>query len=332
MTTEPWSAESNLIEPGEDAMTTTTDARSDQRAQPHWLLKPPAVGIFAFLTILAWKPLAHTLMVFAQTFLGKPQQYIAGFLIGSAGFAMLWKGLKTDEFKATWLGFFAGALIWFGWFEFSFHLIADLLNVGPLMVNGRHVYSGYILVLQASGIFMFTILLFLASNKDSGCRMFLWFHRRLGTTPGPSTPGYQRQFARIAALELIFTNWFCYIYILVIVDPRIGGLRSGLAYAATALFAGIAVYLIGWKLREQRRPGHSVRYAIGAVAVTWVCFEMAQLWKWYREPWIHPFEYPITNILITLAFVGMVVSMFVLARDKQTPAVGKVSSDKVLSS
>jgi hypothetical protein len=225
--------------------------------------------------------------------------------MGILGFVLVWRSLTRDELAATWLGFLGGALIWIGWFEFSFEYFGKLSGASPVMSpQGYPVLGPNFVLMQASGGIMLALFLFMATNKDSGCRFILWMQRNLGLAAGSSTPGYRRQFARIAALELIFTNWFCYILILILLDPRLFGLHHPVTYAAAAALAALSIYLIGFKLREQRTVGGALRYAIGSVALFWLLCELASLWGWYREVWVKPFDYPLTNIGIFATFVA----------------------------
>ena len=50
-------------------------------------------------------------------------------------------------------------------------------------------------------------------------------------------------------------------------------------------------------------PGEAIRYAIPATGIIWLCFEMASAWQWYREVWLYPVEFPVSNILLALVFV-----------------------------
>jgi hypothetical protein len=282
------------------------------------MLKLPWVGFLAFALIWLWKPIAHTIAVLMYGIKEPAALAAINLGIGALGFGLVWRGLKASELTATWLGFLGGALIWIGWFEYSFAHFASLIGVDPILYpDGRMGLPASFAFMQATGLIVVALVLFFASNKDTGCRFFLWMHRNLGLRPGSSTPGYQRQFARIAAMELVMTNWFCYIVILTLYDPRVAGQYHPITYAGAAVIAALSFYIIAFKLREQRSIAPALRYGIGSVAVFWLLCEMAAGWGWYEEVWIRPFEYPITCTMIVLAFIAGIVFTLRSARSSE---------------
>ncbi len=275
-----------------------------REARPWWL-KAPWVGVLAFVLIWLWKPIAHTTSVLMHQ-IHNPTIFTAlNVGLGAIGFWLVWRGLKVAELPATWLGFLGGALIWIGWFEFSFEFFARQIGVDPVRFpDGRLGLPPSFVLLQATGLLMFAVFLFFASNKDTGCRFFQWLHRNLGMRPGDQTAGYQRQFSRIAAMELVMTNWFCYILILFLLDPRIAGPQHALTYLGGAVLAALSGYLIFFKLREQRTIAPALRYGIGSVAVFWLLCELTSIWGWYQEIWVKPFQYPVSCSLFFVAFAA----------------------------
>lgn len=272
------------------------------------VLRAPWVGLLAFALIWLWKPIAHTIAVLMYEIHDPLVLAAVNLGMGGVGFVLVWRGLSKTELPATWFGFLGGALIWIGWFEFSFATFARTIGVDPIRdAEGRIGLPANFALMQATGFIVLALFLFFAANKDTGCRFFQWLHRNLGLKPGSGTPGYRRQHARIAALELVMTNWFCYIVILLIYDPRIAGPSHPLAYTAAAVIAALSIYLIGFKLREQRTVAPALRYSIGAVAVFWLLCEMTARWGWYREVWLQPFNYPVSCLTIVSAFVFGIV-------------------------
>jgi hypothetical protein len=281
------------------------------------LLRAPWVGLLGFALIWLWKPIAHTLSVLMRAIDDPALLTALNLGLGTVGFLLIWRGLKLTELPATWMGFLGGALIWIGWFEFSFEYFAHAIGVDPILyLDGRMGLPASFALMQATSFLMLALFLFFAANKDTGCRFFQWLHRNLGMRPGVGTPGYQRQFARIAALELIMTNWFCYIVILCLYDPRIAGREHPLAYAGGALIAALSFYLIFFKLREQRSIAPALRYGIGVVAVFWLLCELTAAWGWYAEVWVRPKEYPIIDSLFLIFFVAGIV--YTLRHGKQS--------------
>ena len=192
------------------------------------LMRPPLLGLMAWTTVLLWTPLAHTLMVLQYGQMAVVPAYLVSFLVGLAGWIMVWKGFKADDLPATIMGFMGGGLIWLGWMEGSFEFMGHWLNPPKLMFMGVELFTANLLLLQATGVILVALLIWLGSNKDTHCRMFMWFHRNLKLTPARRTPGYKRQFSRIVALEVIMINWFFYVLILWLFDPRVlGPFHSG---------------------------------------------------------------------------------------------------------
>ena len=197
-----------------------------------------------------------------------------------------------------------GGFIWLGWFESAFHFFAHLLDIKPVKWNGSEILSAELQVIEASAVFYLVILILLGFNKDTRCRMCLWFHHNAKLKPGVPTPGYQRQYSRITALETVFISWFFYIFIIFLFDPRIFGPQH---FVTGSAFCGALVwglYLMAFKMPKFTNAGEAIRYAIPSTGIIWLCFEMASAWGWYQEIWLKPIEFPISNIIFALVFIG----------------------------
>ena len=274
------------------------------------LMRPPLLGLFAFLTVLLWTPLAHTLVVLQFGQLGPAAMYSTSFIVGLIGWVLVWKGFNRDELPATVMGFMGGALIWSGWMEGGLEFFGHWLNPEPLMYMGVELFTANLLLLQATGIFLVALLIWLGSNKDTHCRMFMWFHRNFRLTPARRTPGYKRQFSRIVALEVIMINWFFYVLILLLFDPRILGPTHRATIAAVAVISLWAIWLLIFRMLPFSRPAAALRYAVPVANIFWFGIEVGSAWQLYVEPWIYPFRFPITNAIIALAFAGGMVWFF----------------------
>ncbi len=291
-------------------------ATGDGWLRPGWLSRRPAVGLLAFTAVLLWKPSAHALTVILHHTVTGPAQYVVAALIGLAGFALVWRGFGRDELTATSLGFMGGALIWMGWFEYSFDGFAHLLAVPPLLHEGNPLLSPNLLLIEASAVAYLAVLVFAGANKDTRCRMFLWFHRNFRLRPGDPTPGYRRQFSRITAMEMVFVNWFFYILNILLLDPRVIGPRQPATYAAWFVLLAWGAYLLLARLWQYTAIAGAIRYAIPTVGVFWITVEMGAQFGWYREIWVRPFDFPITN----LAFVAAFFLLGALANTARVPA------------
>ena len=271
------------------------------------LMRRPWLGLMAWTTVLLWTPLAHTLMVLEFRLPGTVSKYLLSFLIGLVGWILVWKGFRREELPATVLGFMGGGLIWLGWMEGSLEYLGHRLNPEPLMYMGVELFTANLLLLQATGVFLIALLIWLASNKDTHCRMFMWFHRNLKLTPARRTTGYKRQYSRIVALEVFMLNWFFYVLILTLFDPRILGPEHPATIGTVIAVFIWAMWLLLFRMPTMPQPAAALRYAVPCANIFWFCVEAGSAWQLYREPWIRPFEFPTINALIGLAFVAGLV-------------------------
>ena len=268
--------------------------------------KKPAIGLLAFVMVMLWSPVAHSVTVIFHTYAEGMTSHVLGFLFGVVGFAMIWRGFKHNETEATILGWMGSNFIWIGWFEESFETMSHVMRIPPLQHMGRDFFSGNLLLMQSMLIPLLAILILLGANKDTRCRMFLWFHRNFKLKPEKPTAGYVRQYSRITAIESIMISWVFYIIIICFFDPRIFGPTHWMTYGLFGASLVWGIYLL-WKLSQIGTMGLAIRYAIPTVAPLWLTVEMASLWDWMTEIWVKPFEYPISMSLMFLAFVGFMM-------------------------
>lgn len=256
-------------------------------------IRPPLVGLLAFGVIIAWRPMAHAITVLMHEQLPGPVRIGASFVVGLFGFWLMWKGFKRDETTASLMGVMAGSLIWTGWAEEAFNGFGAIMQIEPLMWNGHPLFNAGLQMIEASVVPMMIVLILLGANKDTQCRMFLWFHRNLRITPDKRTAGYQRQISRVTTIEYIFVVWFFYVFNIIIFDPRVLGPDS----MVTMMLLG-AIFVWGcwlvWQLTRLRNPGAALRYAIPTVGCWWVLIESAAAMGLITEVWVRPREYPLT--------------------------------------
>jgi len=271
--------------------------------------RPPWIGWLAWLVIMSWRPVAHSLAVLLHEGFSGALFYGLSFAVGAAGVGIMWKGFRQEETTATLMGFAAGSMIWTGWCETAFNLFAETLQVPALRHQGYTLLTPGLLMIEASAVLLVVMMIFMGANKDTQCRMFLWFHRNLRIWPAQRTSGYQRQFARVTAMEYLFVVWFFYVVNIAIFDPRFLGPSSPVTALILAADAAWAVYLI-WKLGSVRGAGAAFRYAIPAVGAAWILVETAAAMQIFREVWVHPAEYPWLmsgNGLLFLALIWLFV-------------------------
>ncbi len=123
------------------------------------------------------------------------------------------------------------------------------------------------------------------------------------------TPGYKRQYARIAAMEIIFVTWFIYICAIVINDPRLIGYDSVTAMVITVGFIVWGIYLVS-KLTKIRGFGAALRYAIPTANILWLPTEAFARWGLYPEIWVKPLDYSVIMALFFVVFVTAGVIMY----------------------
>ena len=285
--------------------------------------KKPNIGLLAFVLVLLWSPVAHSVSVIFHTYAEGMTSHVLGFLMGLVGFALIWRGFRHNETEATLFGWMGGNIIWIGWFEETFETMSHVMRIPPLQHMGNDFFTGNLLLMQSMLFPLLAFLILLGANKDTRCRMFLWFHRNFRLRPEKPTVAYRRQYSRITALENIMISWVFYIIIICFFDPRIFGPTH---WATYALFGGSLVwggYLLR-KLSNIGTMGLAIRYAIPTVAPLWLTIEMASLWDWLTEIWVKPFDYPISMSLMLAAFIGFFVVILGTQKDgfllRQSPA------------
>ncbi len=230
-------------------------------------------------------------------------------VLGAAGLVLLWIGLKRDENQATILGYLAGSLIWVGIFEWTWEYFGHWLELKPVMDDGMAILMPGLLMIQSTSLLVIVLLFFLGANKDTRCRMFMWFHRNFKMRPGRMTAGYKRQHARTAAIETVFLIWFIYICAIFINDPRLIRYDSVAAMVITVGFVVWGVYLVN-KLRKIRGLGAAFRYAIPTAHILWLPIEAFSRWGLYPEVWVKPVQFAELMTLVFILFVMGATVMF----------------------
>ncbi|MEZ5565091.1 MAG: hypothetical protein R3F24_06035 [Gammaproteobacteria bacterium] len=291
-----------------------------------WLAKmeqAPRAGIFCLVVVFMGLALGHSLLVLQRYFTGPPSSLdtVISMVLGSVGVALVWHGLKKEENQATWLGYIGGILIWTGWFEWTWEYFSYWLALQPVMDGDIPVLSPGLLMIQSTALIVILLLIMFGANKDTRCRMFMWFHRNLRLRPGKMTAGYKRQHARNTALETIFLTWFIYLCAIMINDPRLIGYDSTAAMVITVGFVAWGLYLVP-KLAAIRGLGPALRYAIPTGNILWLPTEAFSRWGLYPEVWIKPIEY---SWLMGTALIAFVVAAVVILQSRGVVATQNAS-------
>lgn len=282
------------------------------------LYRPPWVGLLAFIIVFVVQALGHTVMiVMEEVWPGPGYVYESAFAMGLFGAALLFVGMRnTNEVAATWYGFWAGTFLWTGWIEFSFVWSGNYLNVPDLMdpnVPGAIATKAEYLVMMSSlGILGATLAYFLL-NKETKCNFFVFFQRHLGLRTGKPSPGYERNFAAITALETIYVIWFFYLFLLFLYDENIFGDRHPVAYVVFFLNTIWAVYLFQ-RLMRFWKVTTAIRYGIPTAIIAWNTVELAGRWHLFTEFWERPQEFALEMSLFT---AGVMIAAWLAVR---TPA------------
>lgn len=273
--------------------------------------KQPAAGLVCLCLVLCGLALGHSLVVLQRTLAGDSTALdtALSMLIGSAGLVLVWTGLKKPETQATILGYIGGSLIWSGFFEWTWHYFGVWLKLQSVMDGDIPILTPGLLMIQASSLIVITLLVLLGANKDTRCRMFMWFHRNFRLRPGRLTPGYKRQHARNTALETIFLIWFIYLCAIFINDPRVIGYDSVAAMVLTVSFVVWGLYL-AWKLLKINGLGATYRYAIPTGNILWLPIEAFSRWGLYPEVWVKPLDYSLLMASVLLVFAVFATAFF----------------------
>jgi hypothetical protein len=263
----------------------------------------PFTGVVALLLVFSGIALANTTLALQHAWISGPSwgDTAASMLMGSLGIALVWRGLRAGDARGSFLGYAGGSLIWMGYFEWTWLNFAQWLGVDMLVIDGVPVLPPTMLLVQASSLIFFPLVLLTAANKDTRCRMMLWIRRRLGLKTGSPTPGHRHQAARVTATETLFIIWFVYLLTIAVYDPRLlgrGDLVSALAIGALTLWG---IYLLG-RLLKISSPGAAIRYAIPTGYLLTMPVDALAQRGWFPAVWIKPLEYPLAAIVALSIF------------------------------
>ena len=304
-----------------DALT-TPDPQGQSRLMS-LLCRPPWVGLLAFVIVFVVQALGHTVMIVMEdVWPGPGYVYQSAFAMGTFGAVLLFLGMRSSrEVAATWYGFWAGTFLWTGWIEFSFVWSANYLGVPDLMdkqvAGAIATKAEYLVMMSSIGVMGATLVYFLL-NKETKCNFFLWFQRNLGLKTGRPSPGHERNFAAITALETVYVIWFFYLLLLFIYDESILGDRHPVTYGIFFLNVIWAVYLFQ-RLMKFWKVTTAIRYGIPTAIIAWNAVELAGRWHLFTEFWEHPQDFALEMALLTS---GVIIAALLAAR---TPAHRKAA-------
>ena len=267
-----------------------------------WMYRKPIPGLVAFAIAFLSQWLGHNARSFIRGAFAE-SHHVVCLAVGTAGMALVWRGLRKPEVPATWMGFLGALLIWVGWFELTFDYYSELFQFPDFEAGPGLVSTGGANLLMATLPIMFALfVLYGFENRQTKCAMLRWIHRNTGMNPGMPTPDNGRSFARITALETLFVVWFCYLFWLYV------GYMTNNTVLMVAYVGWLAwfVYIFA-KLLKIPRVGHAVRYGIPVGVIGWGLGEMPSHMGLYDEIWLKPFDYPLTGLVMLAIFTAGIV-------------------------
>ncbi len=270
-------------------------------------------GLKAFFLIFLMMPLGHALMVVMNRSLGEQVGWGAFglFLIGVALLATT-RWTRSTAWQ-SFLGAFAGVLLWTGAVEYGLLYAATVLGI--VEVNGT---AGEYRLMMHTWSFLLLLLLYLVVHESVRCNLFIWLRRKLRLTRKAPVTGTVTNYGPRTAFEMASILWFFYVFLLLLYDEQLVGVHHPLTYATLILSLAGGMYLF-YRLIRIKDMGYAIRYAIPTVIVIWNVVEITAKWSLFEEPWItlHP---SIMAAICSAFVIGLVVVIRDLVREKR-PAV-----------
>ena len=312
----------NTPDPTQAAMSTPSTPRSDARPGPGAAsaaplaaaFRAPWLGPLAFVTVLLWKPVAHTLAVLLHRQVPGNAGYAAGFAIGLTGAILVWRGLRRDEHTATCLGLAGGLLIWIGWMEYAFVFFAESMRIPWVTLpDGTPALPPQFVLMQGTTVPVLLVLyLMLVANRDTGCR------RRAVAAPPPAPeprrpdprhkpPPERRAHHRPLGdlRQLVHVPRARHAQRPAPLRPRAPDPVRRLR--AVRRLAG---YCIVARMPRIESLPLALRYGVGVVGPAWAAIEIGSYKDFWTEVWIKPAQYPATVTAITLAFAALAALVY----------------------
>ena len=264
------------------------------------------VGGMALWLVLAGVALANTTLALQHAWVGVPswQDTCVSLALAALGVALIWRGLKAADPAASVLGYAGGALLWMGFFEWTWLNFSLWLGVDPLVIDGQAVLPPSLLLIQASAFIFLPLVILTLANQNTRCRMMLWIRRRLRLrAPARAGTSQGQHAARVSASETVFVIWFVYLLNIALYDPRLLG-RSPEVYTGSLVVIGLwACFLIS-RLLQIHQPGLAIRYAIPTAYLLSIPVDGMTQTGWFPAFWIQPLEYPISVCIVVCVFAG----------------------------
>ena len=272
-------------------------------------MKKPLTGIVAFIIVLLTMPLGHAAMIFMEKGFGHEHVYSAALVLGLIGLGLLIAGiLSQKDTLASFGGLFGGLFVWTGWIEFAFVYYANRFGVEPLVQNGEIVTKAEYLIMPSSVGFWAVFMLYYLVGTHSGCRLFLWFQKKLKIDKKIPLPKSPRNPALVTFMEIIMLLWTFYMILLFAYDPNFAGDKHPVTYfvAFASLLWSVILF---FRLIKINSLGYAIRYAIPTVIIFWNFVEILGRWGVFKEIWIEPEKYRLEIILMFIVLLILAASI-----------------------
>lgn len=292
-------------------------------------LKPPFTGILSFILVLLTMPLGHAAMILMEKFCGEQYVILAAFLLGFAGLILLiWGILSAKENRATFLGLFAGLLIWTGWIEFAFVYYAHRFGVEPLMVNGEVVTKPEYLIMPSSIGFWAILMIYYFFGKRTGCPFFTWLQKTLRLSGKKDLRPAVRSMALTTFMEMSALLWTFYLVLLLLYDDHFFGDRHVVTYivAFSSLLWSLFLFL---RLIRIKKLAYAIRYAIPTVIIFWNFIEILGRWDFFKEIWVEPQQYWLEMLIILAVFVTLILLTMMEKRSRRSEIPASSENSKL---
>jgi len=256
-------------------------------------------GFKAFLLIFMMMPLGHSLMVVMNRHLeGHIGWGATGLVLIGCILVLATRWTRSSAWQ-SFLGAFAGVLLWTGAVEYGLLYAATVMGVGE--VNGT---AGEYRIMMHTWSFLLLLVLYMVMHESIRCNLFIWVRKKLHLTAKSPVTGTVVNYGPRTAFEMISILWFFYVLLLLLYDENLVGVFHPLTYACLVLSLAGGMWLFVRLLRI-KDMGFAIRYAIPTVIVIWNVVEITAKWGLYEEPWLT--LDPAIMVVICVSFVAGIV-------------------------
>ncbi|MCP4758272.1 MAG: hypothetical protein GY894_09210 [Planctomycetes bacterium] len=253
-------------------------------------------GLKAFLLIFMMMPLGHALMVVMNRHLDEQIGWGATSLFLAGCLLVLGTRWTRSSAWQSFLGAFAGVLLWTGAVEYGLLYAATVLGIAE--VNGT---AGEYRLMMHTWSFLLLLVLYLVMHESIRCNLFIWLRKKLHLTAKTPVTGTVINYGPRTAFEMISILWFFYVLLLLLYDETLLGVHHLLTYACLVLSLAFGMWLFVRLLRI-KDMGFAIRYAIPTVIIIWNVVEITAKWGLYEEPWLT--LDPAIMVVICMSFVA----------------------------